>query len=235
MWYAYEMQGTFINTETYRAYNKAFYEAMIGGINIQSDFDEYRDTSYWETYMTNAFQFSAAKNAAEMKMLQSYVFGKNGEKLPFEDFKTAVEPVLKEFNETWLRTEYDLAGRGAVLAENWRAMYKDKDLYPFWKYETRHDDRVRPEHAELNGRIFRLDDASSQGLYPPISWNCRCTAKAVDDGTLATNDEIEKYKDNIAPGFEGNVGIDGIFPKTKSSYFEVLKNANEAKPQMFDL
>lgn len=230
------MQGTLINPETYKAYNKAFYEAMVGPLKVQADFDAFKNTDYWEQYMLNAFQFSAAKSASELKVLQGLVFGKNGEKIPFEDYKEQAMKVVQQFNEQWLRVEYDLAGRGAVMAEKWREMWKDRDLYPYYIFRTRRDARVRPEHAELEGKIFKLDSPQGQMYWPPLDWNCRCTGEATDEGTPLTAAEAEKYKDNIGAGFEGNVGIDGIFPKTKSgsSYFQVLKNANEAKPEMFE-
>lgn len=235
IWYAYEAQGNLIHSETYREYNKAFYEAMIGGINIEADFDAFKNTDYWEKYMLNTFQFSAAKSAAEMKMLQGYVFGKNGERVPFEQFKEVVEPIVGQFKEQWLRVEYDLAVHGAVMGQRWNDLYRDRDLFPYWVFTTRKDDRVRKHHEELEGKIFKFDDPYAQQFWPPLDWNCRCEGESTDEGTPLNKNEMEKYVDDIGKGFEGNVGIDGIFPKTKSasSYFSVLPNANKAKPEMF--
>lgn len=235
IWYAYEAQGNLIHSETYREYNKAFYEAMIGGINIEADFDAFKNTDYWEKYMLNTFQFSAAKSAAEMKMLQGYVFGKNGERVPFEQFKEIVEPIVGQFKEQWLRVEYDLAVHGAVMGQRWNDLYRDRDLFPYWVFTTRKDDRVREHHRELEGKIFKFDDPYAQQFWPPLDWNCRCEGESTDEGTPLNKNEMEKYTGDIGKGFEGNVGIDGIFPKTKSgsSYFNVLPNANKAKPEMF--
>lgn len=221
----------------YREYNKAFYQQMVSGIKIKEDFDAFRDTSYWETYMMNAFQFSAAKSMSELKALQSIVFGKNGEKILFEDYKEQALKIVEQFNEQWLRVEYDLAGRGAVLAQEWRDFWKDRDLYPFWIFRTRRDSKVRPEHEEMEGKIFRFDDTYAQQFWPPLDWNCRCTGEQSDEGTPLTKDQIELLTTNIGEGFNGNVGIDGIFPKTKSgsSYFQILENANKAKPENFKL
>lgn len=172
IWYAYEAQGNLIHSETYREYNKAFYEAMIGGINIEADFDAFKNTDYWEKYMLNTFQFSAAKSAAEMKMLQGYVFGKNGERVPFEQFKEVVEPIVGQFKEQWLRVEYDLAAHGAVMGQRWNDLYRDRDLFPYWVFTTRKDDRVRKHHEELEGKIFKFDDPYAQQFWPPLDWNC---------------------------------------------------------------
>lgn len=230
------MQGNILFPETYKAYNKAFYEAMIGPLKVEQDFQDFTNTDYWEKYMLNAFQFSAAKSVSELKTLQSLVFGKNGEKISFDEYKDQALKVVSQFNEQWLRVEYDMASRGAVMAEKWQSMWKDRDLYPNYIFRTRKDNRVRPEHAELEGKVFKLESAQGQEFYPPLDWNCRCTVEQTDEGTPLTADEAAKYRDNIGPGFEGNVGIDGILPITKSgsSYFQALKNANEAKPGMFE-
>lgn len=43
---------------------------------------------------------------------------------------------------------------------------------PFWLYSAINDDRTREEHAYLDGRVFRKDDAKARMLLPPSSWNC---------------------------------------------------------------
>ena len=45
---------------------------------------------------------------------------------------------------------------------------------PFWQYMTVGDDRVRPEHAVLDGFQARADDPVWNKIYPPNGFNCRC-------------------------------------------------------------
>jgi SPP1 gp7 family putative phage head morphogenesis protein len=222
---------------------------MINGMAINAGFEALTNTDFWEQYQLNAFQFSAAKSRAEMKMLQNQVFDENKKKRTYEEFREACNPILTTL-DTWWRVEYDLASRGAVLADQWQQIWKDRDINPYATYHTRGDARVRPEHATLNGIRFRIDSPIAKNLYVPNGWNCRCDWETDNyEGKLKSDDELEKlltgktnisnnplkpkYVDNVPFEFRNNVGIDGIFPSKKHSYFEVLPNANDANYTMF--
>jgi SPP1 gp7 family putative phage head morphogenesis protein len=58
---------------------------------------------------------------------------------------------------------------------------------PYGQYLTVGDDRVRPEHAVIDGFIARLTDPVWNKIYPPNGFNCRCMrilllAKEVPEG-----------------------------------------------------
>lgn len=224
----------------YSAYNKLFYDALKEGIDINDIFTSGKATDFWEQYMLNSFQFSAAKNRSEMKILQSEVFDSNKNKRSFSEFKNLpeVQQAMEQFNgsEWWLRTEYDLASRGAVMVDKWQnEIMKDKDLFPYAIYRTAGDNRVREEHAELDGLKFSLDSDDAAMLYPPNGWNCRCTWETTDngEGVLSDKQTKEYLRDEIAPEFQSNVAKDGIFPSDKHSYLDVLPSANDANYEMF--
>lgn len=48
------------------------------------------------------------------------------------------------------------------------------DALPYWQYLTVGDDRVRPEHAVLDGFMARAEDPVWGKIYPPNGFNCRC-------------------------------------------------------------
>jgi uncharacterized protein with gpF-like domain len=58
------------------------------------------------------------------------------------------------------------------------------------------DERTRPAHAAMNGKIFRFDDPIWQTCWPPNGYNCRCRVRAL------TEDDI-KAKD-LAPSSSGD-------------------------------
>jgi SPP1 gp7 family putative phage head morphogenesis protein len=245
--YAYEHQGEIIFPEMYAAYNNLFYSAMVEGLSIDVAFKELTNTAFFEQYLVNSFQFSAAKNLEEMKELQKLVFDENGQRRSFPAFQKLASGILEQYNKTWLRTEYDLAVRGAVLAEQWQQIWKDRDLFPYVIYRTRGDSRVRPEHAVLNGISFLIDSPQASQLFVPNGWNCRCEweMESQKPDKFKTPEQLQKnyldakvkignrLVDIVAPEFRRNVGTDGIMPSPKYVYNSILNNANDAKQTMF--
>jgi len=187
--------------------------------------------------MLNTYQFSAAKSISEGKALQGLMF-KDGQRIGFSEYQKEAHKVAEVFNDTWLRTEYDTCVRGTIQGEQWRDMYADKDINPYWQYSGMMDEREREEHVELEGKIFQIGDVEGDAIYPPGSWNCRCTAEPCDDSYIKENslgvskgsDYLDKQdskgKDFVDEMFRFNPGIQGPMPNN-SSYAELLPSINK--------
>lgn len=138
-------------------------------------------------YASKAFAISGIErdyilNEAKQIILEGL---KNG------DSKTAMfdlESLFNEYLETGelkddnLVTPYRLElivrqNISEALNAGRKAMLEDEDIsdfVPYWEYSAILDDRVRPTHAEMHGRIYRSDDPIWDVIYPPNGFNCRC-------------------------------------------------------------
>ena len=65
-------------------------------------------------------------------------------------------------------------GFQAYQANQYEVMKATSDVRSFWMYQTVEDDRVRPEHAALNGLILPADSPFWDTHFPPWDWGCRC-------------------------------------------------------------
>lgn len=92
----------------------------------------------------------------------------------YDDFRLRAERITATFNRTWQRTEYGTAVNCAENASTYRRLKGEIDVFPYWEYRTVGDDRVREEHAALDGLILRHDDPLWDKIYPPNGWKCRC-------------------------------------------------------------
>jgi SPP1 gp7 family putative phage head morphogenesis protein len=98
------------------------------------------------------------------------------------DFHKAVQQLTTEsgaadLNAFTLDTAFNTAMQKAYSAGRLEQMREPHmvDALPFWQYWTVGDDRVRPEHAVLDGFLARAIDPVWQKIYPPSGFNCRCS------------------------------------------------------------
>jgi SPP1 gp7 family putative phage head morphogenesis protein len=212
---------------------------MTNGLKINVEFEKLTNTDFWEQYMTNAFQFSAAKCEVERRIIQQSIYDENGQKRSFSQFRNNIDQQLSTMQDSWWRTEYDLAVNGSIQAEKWRNdIWKNRDLNPYATFRASMQtfgSKTCPECESLNGLTFEIDSSEANRMMVPVHFNCGCsweTSNSVDK--LSSDDELnEKIDKNIAPMFQHNVGTDGIMPSAKHSYFDVLPNANKLTGENF--
>lgn len=93
-----------------------------------------------------------------------------------KDFLAIIDKTWKDAqldNPRHLQTIYQ-TNTAMAFAEGQRAaLLAHQDTFTHWQYVATLDGRTRPEHAALDGKIFKVTD---HRFYPPIGFNCRCTA-----------------------------------------------------------
>jgi SPP1 gp7 family putative phage head morphogenesis protein len=171
--------------------------------------------------VSDTWQFSAAKNYQELRDLTLALKDDNGKLREWNDFKEVAQGIGDRYNESWMRTEYDMAIASSQNAARWTEFEKEADVIPNLKYQTVGDSNVRPEHAALDGIVRPLSDPFWSTHYPPNGWGCRCEAVQSVGEPVTT-----KYKDiSIPEMFRTNLAKTGlIYPKNHPYYNGVPNN-----------
>ena len=122
--------------------------------------------------------FSGLKAFHELNEAFPSLLDENGERKSFERFLNDVQTIDETYNRHYLRAEYNFIHASAEMAAKWEGFMEDGDRYNL-QYRTQRDDRVRPEHAALDGTTLPPSDPFWESYYPPNGWNCRCTVVQV--------------------------------------------------------
>ncbi len=86
-----------------------------------------------------------------------------------------------------LKLIYEQNMQTAFQAGRWRGMKAATATHPFWRYVAVLDNRTRPTHRAMHGRVFRHDDAGWSVAYPPNGWKCRCRAQPLTASAVRRN------------------------------------------------
>lgn len=122
--------------------------------------------------------FSGIKTFHELNETFPSMLDENGNKKPFERFLNDVQKINDTYNANYLHAEYNFVQASATMAAKWEQFSEDGDRY-YLQYRTAKDDKVRPEHAALDGVTLPMSDSFWETYYPPNGWNCRCTVVQV--------------------------------------------------------
>lgn len=129
----------------------------------------------------NTFYFSGFKTHHELVEASRLLKGDDGNFKPFEQFRRDVEVIDSTYNRNYLQAEYNFAAAASQMAVKWKEWEQDGDDYDL-QYRTAGDDRVREEHAALDGITLPPSDPFWNSYLPPNGWNCRCTTVQVRKG-----------------------------------------------------
>lgn len=124
------------------------------------------------------FIFSGLKTFHELNEAFPSLLDEDGRRKPFERFLNDVRKIDSTYNRNYLRAEYNFVAGSAEMAAKWEGFMKDGDRYNL-QYRTQKDDKVRPEHAALDGVTLPPSDSFWEEFYPPNGWNCRCNVVQV--------------------------------------------------------
>ena len=117
---------------------------------------------------------------------KGWVFGKDKSISRGKDGNLLADPNTGEYFGTprRLNTIYRVNMQSAYSAARYQRMRDNVDNRPYWQYSAVGDERTRPAHLALNGKIYRYDDPFWTTFYPPNGFNCRCSVIALAERDL---------------------------------------------------
>lgn len=182
----------------------------------------------------NVYIFSGAKTYQQTKQVSSLLTTKDAI-TSFKDFKDKAYSILTEYNENYLRTEYNSSIAQAQSASHWQEIEALKEDLPMLTYHTVQDARVRPTHKDLDGIARPVDDKFWSLYMPPNGWNCRCTVLQGTSDVEKTNLRGFKHPKDVPEIFLFNAGKDRIIFSKKHPYFDVAAKDKTLAKRNFDL
>ena len=164
------------------------------------------------------FVFSGFKTYHQLKEASELLRDSQGRVKSFNQFYQDVSAIRQKYNRNWLHAEYNFAVSSAQMASHWAEYQQDEEMANL-QYRTALDDKVRPEHAAIEGVTLPMSDPFWDTAFPPNGWNCRCHVIPVlkEDFPLSNSQRAQDAFDDMTQGkasiFRYNPGKEGvIFP-----------------------
>jgi SPP1 gp7 family putative phage head morphogenesis protein len=134
------------------------------------------DSLAYQMMEYNLFEFSASKTEARLATMTELLIDKEKNEIRSEaDFKKLANEKVKDLNQNYLTTEYNLSVAVGQNSAAYHRFLAEKDtVTSYVQYQTAGDSKVRNEHAKLDGKIFNLSDREAMKLFPPNGHGCRC-------------------------------------------------------------
>jgi hypothetical protein len=191
------------------AINKEF---GIGDSNssVSSDF-ALKNESFITEFKANASVFAAFKNHQQTNDLVTLLTDENGDLRSFDNFRKLSAGINADYNETWLKTEYNQAVRSARMAAKVKSYMETADLYPNMEYMETTAATPREEHENWVGTILPINDPWWDDHMPPSAWGCECSVRNTDAPASAPPDDT--------------VAIDPVFANNSAKTAEIVNMA----------
>ena len=179
-----------------------------------------KNEAFIAEFKKNAAVFAAFKNHEQTKEVVGLLTDEKGNLRSFSEFRKRALEVSKDYNENWLRTEYNTAVRSARSAANWKKYREIADLYPNLEYLESLASNKRGSHLEYVGTILPIDHPWWDKHMPPSDWNCQCRVTPTDKPET----KVPGGEDPL-PVFQNNPGKTAEFLRIKETPY--YQNASE--------
>ena len=205
-----------------------------------NEFDELVGQAKSEAYRIAGIESKKIVNATKIMLEDNFDNSREWKKQASEYLDKAGYSITGNHLDTVYRTNVFQA----YSVAQWNEYQLVKKQFPALKYVTVGDNRVRPAHRELAGKVFMLDDPIWNRIYPPNGYRCRCTTIPLSKSKLkkvkVDDGNSKQWKDfRVDDGFNYNPAVNareyqiatyGDKIKEKASYKNYgLNDINKSK------
>lgn len=177
-------------------------------------------------FYQNINKFTGAKLYHQVNDTMNFITNASGTRRNMDAFLKEAQRIDDLYNRTWLTVENDAITKRADDARLWRQYENEKELFPYLRYVTVGDSRVRPHHAALDGVTKPVDDPFWNTYSPILDFGCRCLLEQLEQAKITEDSELNlrEIDKEVSPLFRNNPARSGvIFMETgagKHPYFK---------------
>lgn len=211
----------------------SLWSGVSEGIGFPTASLAYSDTRFdtVQKLRTNLISFVSFKNYNQRADMIKELIDEKGNIRSWSNYKKKVNELSVEYNQHWLEAEYNAVVAGSQTSVQWQTFQKQKNIFPYLRYKSQGDSRVRPAHIKLHDVVRHIDDPFWDTYYPPNGWKCRCyVLQEMTAGGSQFNEKKEEfsYKEHPA-AFRFNSGKENKIFNNKHPYFELASKKDKEK------
>jgi len=173
------------------------------------------NAAFIREFRENTAVFAAFKSHQQTNEIVDLLIDEKGDLRSFSKFKKLALDVSKDYNVSWLQTEYNTAVRSARAAVNFRKYLATEHLYPNLEYLESVAEHQRGDHLTYVGTILPIRHVWWETHMPPSAWNCQCSVKPTNKAATAVPGEDEP----IDPVFANNPGQTAKLVNTEATAY----------------
>lgn len=130
--------------------------------------------------------------------------------------------IRKALTPSRLKTIFATNMQSAYMAGRYRQMMAVAADVPYWQYVAILDNRTRPAHRAMDGKVFKYDDPAWGAVFPPNGFRCRCRVRNF------TKTEVEQRKLEVSSS-EGKLSQVEV-PQADGSSMTVTRYTDKSLP-----
>lgn len=196
-----------LHSDLVRYYAEAIWQELVNGFGKDLPGPVDYDTPDGEMLLhlkRNVYQFSGAKNYAQMKAMTEALIGPDDKLRTKSEYFREAHKINNQQVHAWLDAESDLAIASGQMASRWLQIQEEKDIFPYLYYDAILDKGTTDMCRNFDGILLPVDHSFWDQYFPPNHFRCRSDVQQRDSGRVTDASKIV-YPAKFPPMFKVNL------------------------------